>query len=73
MRRIAGNDGRTVRLPGLVKMDAAAAMAGRGWLGVARRNAARVLAVRHYPLFTGLFALIGLLLLLGTAWRLEGR
>jgi len=73
VRRIATGDGKTVRLPGLAKVDTGATMAGRGWLGVARRNAARVLAVRHYPLFTGLFALIGLLLLLGTAWRLEGR
>ena len=70
---LAAGAGTTVRLPGLVKMEAGAGMAGRGWLGVARRNAARVLAVRHYPLFTGLLVLAGVLLLLGAAWRLEGR
>ncbi len=73
IRWIAAGGGEAVRLPGVVKMDAGAGMAGRGWLGVARRNAARVLAVRHYPLFTGLLALAGLLLLLGVAWRLESR
>ena len=73
VRWVAAGNGVQVRLPGLVKMDIGGGMAGRGWLGVARRNAARVLAVRHYPLFAGLLVLAGLLLLLGAAWRLESR
>ena len=73
VRWIAAGDGTSVRLPGLAKVDSGASMAGRGWLGVARRHAARALAVRHYPLFAGLIALAVLLLLLGAAWRLESR
>ena len=73
IRWISTKDGRAVRLPGLAKMEAGAAMAGRSWLGLLRRNAARTLAVRHYPLFAGLAMLAGLLLLLGAAWRLESR
>jgi len=73
VRWIASDEGTTVRLPGLVKVTAGDAMAGRGWLGVARRNAARTLSVRHYPLFAGLAVLAALLLLLGAVWRLESR
>ena len=72
VRRIATDNGEAVRLPALVQVDLGGAMNGRGWLGVVRRNAARALAVRHYPLFAGL-AVLAALLLLGAAWRLESR
>ncbi len=73
VRWIAAGAGDSVRLPDVVKVRPGAAAAGNGWLGIHARDAARVLAVRHYPLFAGLLVLAALLLLLGLAWRLESR
>ena len=73
VRWLFAGEGKALRLPGVAKVDVGGAMAGRGWLGVARRNAARALTARHYPLFAGLAVLTTLLLVLGAVWRLESR
>ncbi len=73
LRWISVNDGAGVRLPAVVKVSPGASAQGGGWLGIHQKEAARVLAVRHLPLFTGLMVLLGILLLLGLAWRLESR
>ena len=73
VRWIAPGRGERVSVPAITKVRMGATAAGNGWLGIVHKGAAKVLAVRHYPLFAGLFALTFILLLLGLAWRLESR
>ncbi len=73
VRWIARGRTEQVAVPALAKVHRHARAAGNGWLGIVRKDAARVLSVRHYPLFAGLLVLAGVLLLLGLMWRLESR
>ena len=62
-----------VRVPRLVKVARGMPAHGGGWLGLIRARASETLEITHAPLFSGWVALALLLLLLGAAWRLEGR
>ena len=73
VRWISAGRGEGVSVPSVAKVAMHSSAAGNGWLGIVRKDAAKVLSVRHYPLFAGLLALAGILLLLGLAWRLESR
>ncbi|MGQ0742052.1 MAG: hypothetical protein ACT4OG_07125 [Alphaproteobacteria bacterium] len=60
-------------IPDVREVDDGREASGKGWIGIARRNAYRVSAVEQEPLLPPWLALV---LLLGTvllAWRLEGR
>ena len=73
LKWIAAGAGPRVRLPRLARVDVGRATHGGGWLGLVRRDVSRLVAVEHTPLFATIWALVVALLLLGLAWRLEGR
>jgi len=71
--RWIASGGRDVSLPRLILMPQGRAMSGGGWLGLKQSQASRLIATTRTPLFSTLLMLAAALILLGLAWRLEGR
>ena len=71
--RLASGDDRTLVMPRIVPVQAGAAAAGRGWIGLRETEATVLRGVDRLSLFAGFLGLALLLGALAAMWAREGR